>query len=401
MAHDARAGWRIHALGVIALGALMSITVTSPVIPLYLDHRGLPAAHVGGVIGALSLTLIVTELMALAVSARIGRRAAAVVGLVGSAVMFAWFPLTASLAGLYLTRLLLGAVRGILWPVVWTEVAEAGPPERRPAILAIFWVYFGVGQLLGPAVGGVLGQRLSLTAPFFAAALISVLAAPAAAAVRPIRDGSGRALGSYRALIRGRPGVVRMWALTACSTIAFSVYATFMPLHAAGRGRTEAEIGLIFTAGAMAFIVAQAAVGRLGTRVPENRVLAAAFLARGVGVAITTLLDSFPALLAVNVLSSAVGAAGPHGLSVRVAARTPREHMVAGMGGFNAAADAGFFLGPVAGGVLAGNGVAWAFALAPAVTVAALGVLAVDARTVPRSVPVSGGQEPIGHHGGE
>ncbi len=390
-------GWRVHALGLIALGALTSITVTSPVISLYLDRRGLPSVHVGGVIGALSLTLIVTELLALAVSARIGRRATAVVGLVGSAAMFAWFPLTVSLGGLYLSRLLLGAVRGVLWPVVWMEVAEAGPPERRPAVLAIFWAYFGVGQLLGPALGGLLAQRISLTAPFFAAALISVLAAPAAAAVRPLRDGTGRAVGSYRVVVSRSPEVVRLWALTACNTMAFSVYATFMPLHAAARGRTEAEIGVIFTAGAVAFIVAQAAVARLGALLPERRVLAAAFLARGVGVALTPLLASFPALLVVNFLSSVVGAAGPHGLSVRIAARTPRQHMGAGMGGFNAAADLGFLLGPVAGGVLAGGGMAWAFALAPVVTLAALGLLAADAR----AGPPSGGQEAVGDHGGE
>jgi len=42
-----------------------------------------------------------------------------------------------------------------------------------------------------------------------------------------------------------------------------------------------------------------------------------------------------------------------NGLSMRISARSPREHMVAAMGGFNAAADLGFFPGPVAGGILA------------------------------------------------
>jgi MFS family permease len=402
MAHTAGSdGWRIHALGLGALGALMSITVTSPVISLYLDRRGVPPVHVGGIIGALSLTLIATELLAMAVSARIGRRAAAVVGLVGSAAMFAWFPLASGLGELYLSRLLLGAVRGVLWPVVWTEVAEVGPPQRRPAVLALFWAYFGAGQLLGPALGGVLARRFSLTAPFFVAALISVLAAPAAAAVRPIRDSAGQSLGSYRFLVSRSPEVVRMWALTACTTMAFSVYLTFMPLHAASRGRTETEIGLIFTAGAVAFILAQAAVGRLGTRLPEGWVLVAAFLARGVGVALTPLLTSFPALLTVNFLSSVIGAAAPYGLSVRIAARTPREHLVAGMGGFNAAADAGFFLGPVVGGLLAESGVLWAFALAPVVTAAALVLLSADARAVRRVPAASGAQEPVDHHGRE
>src|SRR5206468_3385930 len=46
--------------------------------------------------------------------------------------------------------------------------------------------------------------------------------------------------------------------------------------------------------------------------------------------------------------------------------------------GFNAAADLGFFLGPVAGGILAGWGVKWAFAIAPVVTLLAVIWLADD-----------------------
>ena len=72
------------------------------------------------------------------------------------------------------------------------------------------------------------------------------------------------------------------------------------------------------------------------------------------------------------------GAGIPNGLSMRISARSPREHLVAAMGGFNAAADLGFFLGPVAGGILAGWGVKWAFAIAPLVTLLAVIWLAGD-----------------------
>lgn len=50
------------------------------------------------------------------------------------------------------------------------------------------------------------------------------------------------------------------------------------------------------------------------------------------------------------------------------------------MGGFNAAADLGFFLGPVAGGILAGWGIEWAFAIVPVVTLLALMWLVTDGR---------------------
>src|SRR5437879_5231722 len=74
--------WRLHALGFIAMGSILAIMSISPVIPLYLDQRGLPPVHVGGIIGAMSLALIVTEVLALGVTSRVGRRAAGLASLV-------------------------------------------------------------------------------------------------------------------------------------------------------------------------------------------------------------------------------------------------------------------------------------------------------------------------------
>src|SRR3989442_13491368 len=75
--------WRVHALGFIAMGSIMSIMLISPVIPLYLDQRGLPPVHVGGVIGAMSLALMAAEVLALGVTSWVGRRLAVIVGRAG------------------------------------------------------------------------------------------------------------------------------------------------------------------------------------------------------------------------------------------------------------------------------------------------------------------------------
>src|SRR5437899_10500501 len=128
-------------------------------MPLYLGQGGLHPLHVAGIIGAMSLALIVTEVLALGVTWRVGRRAAVVLGLMGSAVMFAWCPLAVSLAGLYVTRLALGAVPGMLWPVTLAEVAGGGPRSRRAGVLSICWWYCAVGQRRCPRVGGCLGEQ--------------------------------------------------------------------------------------------------------------------------------------------------------------------------------------------------------------------------------------------------
>lgn len=362
--------------------------MVTPVLPLYLDRRGLPPAHVGAVVGVMSLALVIVEVMALGATARIGRRAAAVIAFAGSALMLAAFPYVESLTGLYLNRVIFGAVRGLLWPVLFSEVADAGPPHGRATVWAVFWLYFGLGQLIGPALGGWLGDRVSLAAPFYASAALSLLTVPVALAIRPQRDAVvGNTLGAFRQLVRHSPGVSRTWLLTACNVMVFSVYATFLPLHAAGRGLSAGQIGLIFSAGALAFMVGQELLRRAGDRLTAERLLVPAFLIRGLGVLAVPVLPSFWPLLLVNALTGIPGAAIPNALSTRIAGQSPREHLVASMGGFNASADLGFFLGPAVGGVLAGVGLAWAFVMVLPVTALALWVL--TSHTIRRSATMA------------
>lgn len=68
------------------------------------------------------------------------------------------------------------------------------------------------------------------------------------------------------------------------------------------------------------------------------------------------------------------------------------------MGGFNAAADLGFFVGPVVGGLLAAFGLRWAFAVVLPVIVIAL-LLLRDRGGMPRQTLRE--QHPVHDHGGE
>jgi MFS family permease len=374
--------FRVHALGLIAMGSVMSITVTAPVIPLYLNSLGLPPQHVGGIIGATSLAIIITELLAMAMSHLLGRRLTVVLALLASAVMFGTFPLAASLGGLYASRFILGAVRGFLWPVLFAEVAEHGPPERRGAQFAVFWLYFGFGQLLSPALGGWLGGTISLAAPFYVGAIICLLTIPAGFIVGVQRDPSpGNPAAAYVDLLRRAPTIPRDWLLTMCNTTMVAVFGTFLPLHAAARGVSPGEIGVIFTAGATSFVLGQWVIGRLAGRVTVDRLLVPGFLVRGLAVATVPWFGAFGALVVLNFVGSFASAGIPNAVSMRVTVRAPREHIVPAMGGFNAAADVGFFVGPVLGGMLAGPGLQWPFLMVIPVLGVALLALALPERS--------------------
>jgi MFS family permease len=125
-------------------------------------------------------------------------------------------------------------------------------------------------------------------------------------------------------------------------------------------------------------LVTQVLLHRFPARISSERWLIPSFLVRAVGVGITPWLGSFAALFAMNFFTAILSATVPPALSTRITDRAPRDHLVAAMGGLNAAADLGFFVGPVVGGILAGGGLYWAFALVPAVTLLAVILLVAD-----------------------
>ncbi len=362
---------RIHLLSLTGAAMILSLMVSQPVLPLYLQQRALPPAEVGLIVGIMSFALILTELGAMALSRRVGRRRTLLIGTLGGAAAQLWFAVAATRPEWYLSRILFGAFRGLLWPVLFAEVSDASPAERAGRAFSIFWLYFGVGLLIGPLLGGWLGDAYGLRAPLLLSALLAILPVALGPSFSRQRDAPVPLLAAFGALLRRRE-VVAVWGLNAIGATVFGLYLTFLPLYAAARGLTAAQIGVIFAVGSGAFTVAQIPAGRLLERLSPIALLIPAYLVRGVATAAVPFVGSFSALVLLNGGASIIGAAVPPVLTARLAGIAGGGSVVV-MGGFNAASDVGFFLGPVIGGVAAGYGLAWPFLLA--LPLAAAGVV--------------------------
>ncbi|HEV8339842.1 MAG TPA: MFS transporter [bacterium] len=361
---------RIHLFSLTGFGMILSLMVAQPVLPLYLQERALPPAEVGLIVGIASFALILTELGAMAVSRRVGRRRTLLIGTLGGAAAALWFTFAATRPEWYLSRILFGAFRGVLWPVLFAEVSDASPPGRAGRAFSIFWLYFGFGLLTGPLIGGWVGDLYGLRAPLFLSALLALLPAATAPAFSRQRDAPIALLAAFGALLRRRE-VLAIWILQAIGTTVFGLYVTFLPLYAAGQRMTTAQIGVIFAVGSAVFTAAQLPAGRLMERLSPAALLIPAYLVRGVATAVVPFVAGFSGLVILNAVASVMGAVIPPVLTARLAG-VAGGHSVVVMGGFNAAADVGFFLGPTIGGIAAGYGLAWPFLLA--IPLAAAGV---------------------------
>ena len=110
-----------------------------------------------------------------ALSDRIGRKRILIGSLVGDAVFYTLFGLSAhSIEGQFAARILAGIFSSASLSVAQAYAADITPPHLRAMGLGYLGAAFGVGFILGPALGGLLGQ-LGLSVPLYVSAAIALV----------------------------------------------------------------------------------------------------------------------------------------------------------------------------------------------------------------------------------
>ena len=106
-------------------------------------------------------------------SDRFGRRPVLLVSLVIIAVDFIVMGLAHSISLLVFTRII-GGIAAATQATAAAFISDISTPENRSTNFGILGATFGVGFVLGPLVGGLLGE-VGLRVPFFAAAALATL----------------------------------------------------------------------------------------------------------------------------------------------------------------------------------------------------------------------------------
>jgi len=106
-------------------------------------------------------------------SDRHGRRPVLLFAVGALGVDYVVMGLAPTLAWLFLGRAISG-MAGASFTPAYAYVADVSPPEKRAQNFGLISAAFGVGFILGPALGGFLGTFGTRT-PFFAAAALSLV----------------------------------------------------------------------------------------------------------------------------------------------------------------------------------------------------------------------------------
>jgi DHA1 family tetracycline resistance protein-like MFS transporter len=170
-----------HALIFVAITVLLDtigfglVTPVWPKLLVGLTGRTLGEAAVIG--GQLALVYALLQFVCAPIlgglSDRFGRRPVLLYAVGSLGVDYLIMAFAPTLAWLFLGRAISG-IAGASFSPAYACVADVSPPEKRAQNFGVISACFGIGFILGPAIGGLLAG-LGPRAPFFAAAGLSLL----------------------------------------------------------------------------------------------------------------------------------------------------------------------------------------------------------------------------------
>jgi DHA1 family tetracycline resistance protein-like MFS transporter len=200
--------------------------------------------------------------------------------------------LAPSLRWLFVGRVISGITAASI-STAMAYIADVTPAEQRAKSYGLIGMAFGIGFVLGPALGGLLGS-VDPRLPFWAAAAFSLANAAYGYFVlpeslspqrrRPFEWRRANPLGSLR-FLRAHRGLFGLASAAFLSNLAHAVLPAVYVLYAAYRyDWDEKAVGLGLAAvGASSAVVQGALVGPLVTRFGERRILLAGLLCGALG----------------------------------------------------------------------------------------------------------------------
>ena len=169
-----------HAVGFVLLVVFLDMVglgLILPVLPQLIETVGDMsldrAAQIGGLMFAsFSLAQFLFAPMMGALSDRFGRRPLLLIAVAGLGVDYLFHALAPSVGWLFVGRVIAGLC-GSSHVIANAYLADVTPPEGRARAFGLMGAAFGLGFVMGPAIGGLLGE-LGPRVPFWVAAAISL-----------------------------------------------------------------------------------------------------------------------------------------------------------------------------------------------------------------------------------
>ncbi|HWD57927.1 MAG TPA: MFS transporter [Stellaceae bacterium] len=355
-------------LFLIVLIDLIGFGLVIPLLPFYGERFSASPFEVTVLLATFSLMQMIAAPVWGRLSDRLGRRPVLMVSMAAAALAYLWLGFASALWMVFAARALAGACAGNV-AAANAYVADVTAPENRARGMGMIGAAFGLGFIIGPALGGVIaGNNLAtadLRTPGLIACALSLVAFLGVVLVlkesrpagSPVRPRKGRVAALRAALARS--ALARLLTVFFLAMLAFAgMEATFALWAMAQFGWGPAQIGYVFTyVGLLSAVMQGGLIGRLAARFGEEWLLVAGLALIALGLAALPAAHDLAVLLvAVSFLALGMGAMQPS-LNSLISRRAAADEQGEVMGVAQSIGSLSRVLGPlVAGALFAGLG---------------------------------------------
>ncbi|OGO27043.1 MAG: hypothetical protein A2Z16_01575 [Chloroflexi bacterium RBG_16_54_18] len=335
---------------VIMLGFGMII----PVMPFYIKSFGASGKALGALMAVYGITQFAFAPIWGGLSDRHGRKPILMLGVLGNAIAQLLFGLSTQLWMLFAARALSGILSAATLPTAMAYIGDTTSHKQRGGGMGIIGAAMGIGMVIGPGLGGLLGGT-NLSAPFFLAAALSFLALvliwlvlPEPARVRTAASGEkkdNRLVGLFKA-VTGPIGILLL--LSFLLTFGLTNFEAVFGLYAADRYEYgPSQVGMVLTLiGLLSAIVQGGLIGPMIRKFGEVPIIRWGLLFSAVGFILMTLPQTFlQVFLATGFFVSFNSLLNPSVASL-VSKRTPYQQGIT-MGLNNSYLSLGRIVGPL------------------------------------------------------
>jgi MFS transporter, DHA1 family, tetracycline resistance protein len=347
---------------------LIGFGLVIPLLPFYALRFGALPQEVTVLLAVYSLMQLFTAPLWGRLSDRVGRRPVLMVSMAASVLAYLWIGSASALWMLFAARALAGACAGNI-AAAQAYIADVTKPEERAKGMGLIGAAFGLGFIIGPALGGLLAGNDPVTAdiqtPAWVAAGLSFLALsgvflllreslPAAS-----RGASGHSRSRLASIldVLHRPVLSRLILIFFLVILAFAGMESTFALWALGQfGWGPGQVGYVFAyVGVLSAILQGGLIGRLTRRFGEERLLICGLALITAGLLGLPFAREIPALgVAVSALAFGMGLMQPS-LNSLISRRAGREEQGEVLGVSQSVGSLSRVLGPAMAGLLFGE----------------------------------------------
>ncbi|MFZ4721170.1 MAG: MFS transporter [Ilumatobacteraceae bacterium] len=291
--------WTTVALDLIGFGIVV------PILGVYAERFGASGYAVGWLFATFSLAQLVFAPLLGRLSDRIGRKPVIIISLIGTALGSFVTGAAGALWVLFLGRFIDGA-SGASLSVAQAAVADIAEPAQRPKLVGMLGAAFGVGFVLGPAIGG-LAALGGPHVPFYVAGTLAAINAVAAIIRLPeTRRTAAPARRGFK--VPQQQPLRRLAILGFMTTFAFVAFESTFSLFGSARfDLSEGSTAAVFLGIGIVLVVIQGGgFARLAERVGVPMLYAIGLAVLAAGLVVTGVSTGWP-LLIVGLLAVSIG----------------------------------------------------------------------------------------------